>query len=751
MMGRSSTRWFVCSVLIMASCFLPMMARADFVLKPSGQNAIPLRRKTLDIDATIRGGVASTTQTMTFANETQQRTEADFILTAPKGAIVTGFAYWYETEKVVARIVEKERAAQIYQHITSRMRDPALVEMIGKNTFRARIFPIMPNSDLRVEIKMVQPLTSIQSSTRSGQTLHLELAPVKAGTGTLQKFDLRVRVARDAFNKSVLKTINSWNLPVVSQNGSDEIVLQRRNFRAAKNLDVTLLQAPRDVSAQVAVSRVGKSDGYFALTLTSRQTLRQPRFQIGGVKIYRVYVPTLSTWKAGDSWIVVGRFRGGGNAKIVVSTRGRNLTTSVFFPTSVEGELAAEKLWATSFIASLSRARSTERMRQTIVTSSTRYSLPSKYTSWLAIPEAERVRYKTEKAQADFDIYGRQAVRAISARRANVAQTKELRARFEKSAQAVGREPKSEWVLLLGLAIAPLQQKINAENLKTRPRRAIVKSLRREIAALERAGGINPFSSPEQAFGVDQELVKLRRSVASETRRGRGKSRRVVRQRRRIAQLSQRLETLADAPASPTQQIGSGGFRTGDPLIAVDAPFDATAVSALLPDGTVKKLLWNATNRKWEARFDIPTYFVAREYSITVIVVLKSGARTQWTLKYAVDMTAPQGRGTTQIVGGDARTLRLEMQTGSDTIRVAALLPWGEKIDLTRSTRHAHRFFALATWPQNTSAKAAAKVTYILTDRAHNRTEITVDNTIDVDNTVVNSDSAPKNAVAEAR
>ena len=50
------------------------------------------------------------------------------------------------------------RAAEIYSHITSRNRDPALIEMVGKNTFRARIFPVEPNADLKVEIKIVQTL-----------------------------------------------------------------------------------------------------------------------------------------------------------------------------------------------------------------------------------------------------------------------------------------------------------------------------------------------------------------------------------------------------------------------------------------------------------------------------------------------------------------------------------------------------------------------------------------------------------------
>lgn len=72
--------------------------------------------------------------------------EAEFIYELPAGAVATYFAYWAGEEKVVARVVEKEEAKKIYETITySWSRDPALIEMTRKNTFRARIFPVFPN------------------------------------------------------------------------------------------------------------------------------------------------------------------------------------------------------------------------------------------------------------------------------------------------------------------------------------------------------------------------------------------------------------------------------------------------------------------------------------------------------------------------------------------------------------------------------------------------------------------------------
>lgn len=114
-------------------------AHASALLKPTTGATQALRAKSLDVRADISGAFARTTATTIYANPNNRQTEADFIYTAPPGVTVTGFAYYFKGERVVARVVEKERAAQIYDLFTIRRRDPALVEMIGKTPF-ARAF-----------------------------------------------------------------------------------------------------------------------------------------------------------------------------------------------------------------------------------------------------------------------------------------------------------------------------------------------------------------------------------------------------------------------------------------------------------------------------------------------------------------------------------------------------------------------------------------------------------------------------------
>ncbi len=119
----------------------------------------------------------------------------------------------------------------------------------------------------------------------------------------------------------------------------------------------------------------------------------------------------------------------------------------------------------------------------------------------------------------------------------------------------------------------------------------------------------------------------------------------------------------------------------GDPLISVEAPADAAQVVAVFPGGETKKLVWNADSQKWEVRFDVPTHANEGAYTVSIIVVFENGTRQHLTMRFHVDVTAPQGKAKALIVGKDGNTpaWRLEIDGDEDTARVLAILPNGEK------------------------------------------------------------------------
>ena len=92
-------------------------AQAQIQLKTGGRGATPLRVKALHADVQVKGQFAATQMAVTFQNEIPYQTEADFLYRLPGGAVITDFAYYYGSERVPARIVEKKQAETIYRRL----------------------------------------------------------------------------------------------------------------------------------------------------------------------------------------------------------------------------------------------------------------------------------------------------------------------------------------------------------------------------------------------------------------------------------------------------------------------------------------------------------------------------------------------------------------------------------------------------------------------------------------------------------
>lgn len=163
--------------------------------------------------------------------------------------------------------------------------------------------------------------------------------------------------------------------------------------------------------------------------------------------------------------------------------------------------------------------------------------------------------------------------------------------------------------------------------------------------------------------------------------------------------------------------------QPGDPLIRItDAPNDTRLIVAVLPDGTTIPLVKDARTGAYEAHFDIPLSAAEGVYNVRVILVRASGIRRTLTLHYRVDKTGAAGLG--HIVRESDGTCLLEIETDEEAARVTALLPGGERLELTRVSEAGTRYTARL---RAELVPADARITFVITDRAHNRTTITVD------------------------
>ncbi len=110
------------------------------------------------VTVTIQDQVAVTHVDQVFVNPHPFQVEGTYVFPVPEGAVISDFAMWVDGQKLSGEMLPADRARQIYEDIVRRQRDPALLEYIGRNTFRARIFPIPAGAEKRVEIEYTQVL-----------------------------------------------------------------------------------------------------------------------------------------------------------------------------------------------------------------------------------------------------------------------------------------------------------------------------------------------------------------------------------------------------------------------------------------------------------------------------------------------------------------------------------------------------------------------------------------------------------------
>ena len=375
-------------VLVFLLALAATPSGASALLKPTSGETQALQAKSLDVSAQLHGAFATTTVTTIYANPNSQRIEADFVYSAPQGSVVTGFAYWFGDEKVVARVVEKRRAARIYSYITTRQRDPALIEMIGKNSFRARIFPIQAGQDLKVEVQLAQSLPAVKTGALWSYPLRDEAGAELKHFALEIKSDGAARSNLGEFANGVLK-------------------IERDKFTATDDLRVVVAQNAAPLRASLFAARDGGADGFFVLALTPNVAVARPRIKVSGVQTYDVLVPQKTRVGAGESYVVFGRYRGNGRAIVALNEKSIELQ----FPDVAAAGNLATKLWAAQRIEMLSENESNQ---FAVVKLSQRFGLVSKWTSWLAIPAAEKERFDRETRRADRDNAGRAYAQALS-------------------------------------------------------------------------------------------------------------------------------------------------------------------------------------------------------------------------------------------------------------------------------------------------------------------------------------------------
>jgi len=222
--------------------------------RPADPKLVPVVVSEVSATVRIRGEIASTVFEAVVSNPNPLALEGEFTLPLPAGATVTGAALDINGKMIDASIVEKKRAQEVFEAIERKGADPALVESVGGNSYRTRVYPIPAKGSRRVRITFISEVDRVDGAPIFTLPMRFE--------NTLDKASIRIEVMDPAAAPQVESApfanlnFTRWENALLGERTLENIALP-------EDLRITVADKP----APVQVERFG-GDNFFLVSAT---------------------------------------------------------------------------------------------------------------------------------------------------------------------------------------------------------------------------------------------------------------------------------------------------------------------------------------------------------------------------------------------------------------------------------------------------------------------------------------------------
>ena len=322
--------------------------------------------KSVATESQVIGPLVRNRTVYTFHNPYKALVEAVFDFSVNTGAALDGFAYWYKKDRVPGVLMDKRMAWFIYTAITSRDRDPGIMDMVSPTQFHAQIYPLAVGYDLRLELTTVDFLSP--RADRFG-------VPQPAATSDEQ-------------------VPQEWHVTGNKAPLADSTTSQGR---------VVAVQLPMAGLLDVqAVAQSGPGGRTFIAGI-ARGSINGPVPHIAGLHDLTIFKRSDDTNQASsgprsqpyitgekDAYMFVGWTQN--SAGVTVTQSGQAVRVK---PMKLGPGTVCSKLWAANQLA-----RKTDWNKRTdVLAFSLKYQVPSSQTALLAVPKSEMKLFEKKKAE----------------------------------------------------------------------------------------------------------------------------------------------------------------------------------------------------------------------------------------------------------------------------------------------------------------------------------------------------------------
>jgi Ca-activated chloride channel family protein len=262
------------ALVAVTSAVLPTVAQGPIVVTPIGplpprpRPPIPAIGKAYIkshfVSVTIDDQVAVTKVQQVFVNPGDRPAEGTYLFPLPVGAAVSNLTMYINGQPIQAQILDAKQAQEIYTETVRRLRDPALLQYVGRSAIQANVFPIPAGEERKIEITYSQIVTAdngLINYIYPLKTDYVSNLPVS-----------RVSVSLQVNSKDPISTTYSPNPQVFISKTDDrhfKASFETSNYRAVDDFSVYYGVANSEISANLLTYRASANeDGYFMLMLT---------------------------------------------------------------------------------------------------------------------------------------------------------------------------------------------------------------------------------------------------------------------------------------------------------------------------------------------------------------------------------------------------------------------------------------------------------------------------------------------------
>jgi Ca-activated chloride channel homolog len=267
-------------VVLILSLVLPTSALADGIIVPDPPTCdpcpwppeiIPMEQLVIryhHVTVKIQDQLSVTHVDQVFYNPNDWTIEGTYIFPIPADAAVSGFTLWVDGKPVQGQVLDANQARQTYESIVSSMRDPALLEYAGRGAVQARIFPIAPKEERRIELEYTQALPAqggLVSYVYPLNTEKFSALPIES-----------VTVSVDIRSSTPIRAVYSPSHDVgVSRDGDRHVTVGYEAANVLPNTDFTLYYSLGETEAFHLLTYRDPTDstdadGFFLLLIAPR-------------------------------------------------------------------------------------------------------------------------------------------------------------------------------------------------------------------------------------------------------------------------------------------------------------------------------------------------------------------------------------------------------------------------------------------------------------------------------------------------